>query len=324
MSAAVTTRRASAADLPEILELARAALGWTDVDTSFLEWKHLRNSFGESPMWVAEADRRVVGFRTFLRWEFTDRSGAVLHAVRAVDTATAPDFQGQGIFRRLTLGALDELRDDGVDFVFNTPNEKSLPGYLDMGWHQVGRLPVVVRPNRWHFPLAVIGARRAASRDAIDSSVGVPAADALRDHSAVEDLLSVVQRSSGIATHRTPQHLVWRYGNPALGYRIACGGSLRDGCVVFRFRRRGAAAELVVCDVIVPQAAPTRARELLAAVAKERRADYLIRLACDQVATRSFVPVPRAGPVLAYRPLDDSLAPALHDWTLTMGDVELF
>ena len=84
------------ADLPAILALARRSLGWNgdDDDEEFFRWKHLENPFGASPMWVACVGDRVVGFRTFLRWEFARTDGAPVLAVRAVDTATDPDFQG--------------------------------------------------------------------------------------------------------------------------------------------------------------------------------------------------------------------------------------
>ncbi|MDH5380092.1 MAG: hypothetical protein OEW75_04520, partial [Cyclobacteriaceae bacterium] len=39
-------------------------------------------------------------------------------------------------------GQLHEL----THFIFNTPNEKSRPGYLKMGWVDAGRLPVYFRP----------------------------------------------------------------------------------------------------------------------------------------------------------------------------------
>ena len=105
----IVTRRASRDDFPAVLELLRRALGWVDDDARFLEWKHLQNPFGESPMWVALAGARVVGFRAFLRWELVGPDGRVRHAARAVDTATDPDFEGRGIFTRLTLEALDAL-----------------------------------------------------------------------------------------------------------------------------------------------------------------------------------------------------------------------
>src|SRR4029079_3500391 len=101
-------------------------------------WKHVDNAFGRSPMWVACDGERIAGFRAFMRWEF-EGAGEVKRAVRTVDTATHPDYQGQGIFTKLTLAGLEELAAEGVDFVFNTPNDKSRPGYLKMGWHVLGR-----------------------------------------------------------------------------------------------------------------------------------------------------------------------------------------
>jgi GNAT superfamily N-acetyltransferase len=324
---AVSTRRASSEDFPAILELAREALGWSDADASFLEWKHRANAFGESPMWVAEADGRIVGFRAFLRWELTAPDGTPLRAVRAVDTATDPAYQGRGIFTRLTLDALEEMRAEGVVLVFNTPNTKSLPGYLKMGWHQVGRLPVVVRPNRWRFPLVLATARRAAERAAVATDVGAPASVALGPVHADEiaPVLARVPRTGGLRTRHTPASLAWRFGDPGLGYRLVHDGALERGFAVFRLRRRGSAVEAVVCEVVVPGGERAVAEALLRLVAASD-ADYLIRLGSDGVTARGFVRLPHMGPVLVSRPLGaegEWSVPALPGWSLTMGDVEL-
>src|SRR5262249_28750494 len=141
----VVTARANADDLPAVLELLRRSLGWRDADSSFLEWKHLQNPFGVSPMWIARAGDRVVAFRAFLCCELVPPARVVLRAARAVDTATDPEFRARGIFTTLTLSALESLRADGVDLVFNTPNAQSLNGYVRMGWRSLGRLPVAIR-----------------------------------------------------------------------------------------------------------------------------------------------------------------------------------
>ena len=144
-------------DLPRVLDLLEASLGGGPAgrrQPELFRWKHLENPFGPSFMLGAEHEGRLVGLRAFMRWRFT-ALGDRLEAARAVDTATHPDYQGMGIFTRLTL-ALLEVIDGHVDLVFNTPNAKSGPGYLKMGWSEVGRLPVTVRPRR---PLRLLGGR---------------------------------------------------------------------------------------------------------------------------------------------------------------------
>src|SRR5205823_70862 len=133
-----------------------------------------RNPFGASPAWVALDGDRVIGFRTFMRWEF-GHAGRVYRAVRAVDTATHPEYQGRGIFSQLTRAGLDAMHNDGVDYVFNTPNEQSRPGYLKMGWHLVGRLPVSVRVRSPFSGLRVLRARVPADKWSSVCNAGVPA-----------------------------------------------------------------------------------------------------------------------------------------------------
>ena len=148
-TAALEIRTARSDDRAAVLELLASSLNWVpnELFDRFFAWKHEQNPFGVSPAWVAVDGTRIVGFRTFVRWEYQNPDGRPRRAVRAVDTATHPDYQGRGIFNRLTLHALDALRSEGVDFVFNTPNDKSRPGYLKMGWREVGRLPASVRPS---------------------------------------------------------------------------------------------------------------------------------------------------------------------------------
>jgi GNAT superfamily N-acetyltransferase len=317
--------RADARDFPGILELARRALRWTDDDASFLEWKHMQNPFGVSPMWIARADDRVVGFRTFLRWEFETPDGRTVRAARAVDTATDPDHQGRGIFTRLTRAAIEELPNDGVELIFNTPNEKSLPGYLKMGWSEVGRLPVALMPTSWRFPLVVGRARQAAGRLPLTTTAGEPASEVFLGV-AVDELLAVSGAPAGLRTARDRDYFLWRYGNELLGYRVVFAdlGRPSRGFAVFRRRRRGDAVEAVLCDVVVPEGGGRIARGLARTVARVADADYVLRIDRRVVTTDPFVQMPRIGPVLACRPLDGSAAPGLRGWSLTMGDVELF
>ncbi len=163
----IDIRRADAsADLPAVLDFMVECFGEDTILSSreFWRWKHDRNPFGASPVLVAEAEGRIVGLRAFMRWQWQS-GGNTVPAVRAVDTVTHPDWRGRGIFTRLTLRLVEEMQEEGVAFVFNTPNARSRPGYLKMGWQDVGRVSLWVRPLRpWRCLRALVG--RAGERPA--------------------------------------------------------------------------------------------------------------------------------------------------------------
>ncbi len=317
----LTIRRADEGDLADILALARRSLGWTDDDASFLRWKHLENPFGESSIGIALDGRRVVGFRAFLRWEFVAPDGRVVRAVRAVDTATDPDHQGRGIFTRLTLEAIEELPELGVELIFNTPNEKSRPGYRKMGWREVGRLAVAVMPTSWRFPLVVATARQAAGRWPLPTTVGASPSEVFGAGDL--DALLAAQPAPRLATPGHPR-LPGVALRPA-GTRISrCSPTRRAS----RRRIRGVpppSARARGQRRAVRDARSRRGpRRLVRHTAKLADADYLIRLD-HRVCTRDpFVQLPRVGPVFTCRALSDAAVPGLGAWALTMGDVELF
>jgi hypothetical protein len=322
----VEVRRATDDDVPAILALARRTLDWSggDEDERFFRWKHLENPFGASPMWVAEVGDAVVGFRTFMRWELARRDGSHLRAVRAVDTATDPDHLGRGIFRHLTLHGLRALAADDVALVFNTPNAKSLPGYLQMGWEVAGRPLVGVMPSGPGSWWQLAGARVPASLVPIEMHVGERPADVLVDDDALARLVGRSAPTDGLTTRRTPAYLRWRYGNEALRYRIVLAStSVEDGFAVFHLRRRGRAVEATVCDVLVPGGDRDVGRDLMRRIADLTRADYLLRVDGRRRAP-GFVPLPGTGPVVTFRTLDGRAGPEWRDVAFTMGDLELF
>lgn len=328
MNEEVNIERALPSHQAAVLTLATETLGW-GTDERFAQlfrWKHDENPFGVSPRWVATINGEVVGFRTYLRWQFRRPDGSVASAVRAVDTATHPDFQGRGIFRTLTLGSLADLEADGIDFVFNTPNDQSRPGYLKMGWQVVGRPAVMVAPTAPSRLLRLRGARTAAELWSEESTAGMSAIEAF----AGPDLNQLVQhldRPDGMETLRTAEYVRWRYGLKPLHYRVVTtGDGVAGGVAVFRVRRRGTALEATVTDVLVPagKRSASLRRQLLRKVARSSGADYVLVGATKGLLGVPAVPAPNLGPIVTWRALLSTQTPAIGDWHLTMGDLELF
>lgn len=326
----LTIREATDDDVPAVLELLQASLGWVPDDqyARFFAWKHHENPFGRSPAWVAvdpAADDRIVGFRTFLRWRF--RHGAdTVEAVRAVDTATHPDYQGRGIFSSLTRHALDELCGAGVAFVFNTPNDRSRPGYLKMGWQVVDKLPVASTPRSIASLIRLLRARTPAEKWSASTDAGAPVDEVLAEDRAVADLLAAVSASADrrLRTLRTGEYLAWRYGLPALRYRAMVGPEgPAGGIVIFRLRRRGSALEAAICETLVPEAAGRQGQRLVREVLRETGADHAVQIGAA-APRRGRLPVPGQGPTLVWRAVNDAAKPSTDQWDLVLGDVELF
>jgi len=146
----LTIRPPHTTELPAIIQLLKASLGDVSSEKSerYWDWKHINNPFGASPVLVAEENGELIGIRAFMRWDW-QMGDNVYRCLRAVDTATHPAHQGKGIFKKLTLQLIEEAGKQGYDFIFNTPNTQSTPGYLKMGWKTWGKVPL------WLHPVAV-------------------------------------------------------------------------------------------------------------------------------------------------------------------------
>jgi len=329
----IDVRRYRDEDEAAVLDLLKASLGGGPTGertAAFFNWKHRGNPFGRSYALVAERSGRLVGFRTFMRWRFV-LDGAPVSAVRAVDTATHSDAQGMGIFTRLTLRALEDLRHD-TDLVFNTPNEKSLPGYLKMGWRRVMDVPVRVRVRR---PVRFI--RRVRARDVVGSPTtsakvhALPAAQVLGDERRVAPLLP--QPPAGrLATDRSLDYLQWRYGEaPMLDYRAVTVGDPIDGIAIFRVRPRGALWESTVAEVLVAPGDVGGARRALSAAVRATRVDHVtcsLPQGSEGLAAArrvGFLPSPD-GITLVANPLRPTRVDPVDpgSWSLSLGDLEVF
>ena len=295
------------------------SLGWTDEPRyrELFAWKHERNPFGPSLAWVVERGGRVVAVRLFMRWEFR-RGGATLRAVRAVDTATHPDHQGRGLFTALTQHAVEACRTDGVAFVFNTPNEQSRPGYLKLGWREVGRLRTAVRPGRPGRSRddrtkpspggALVGADRRRRRHRI---VVRRAADAGRRPPRSR------RRIARCGRRRTNASPAGATASPTCTTAWSTTETRRSSCA------SGAAAPAGSSWSPTSSATPTRADRLVIETLRRVGATHALRLGRPNLRA-GFVELPRVGPILTWRAVCDHGPPPLPNWDLRLGDVELF
>lgn len=334
-------------DEDQVLGLMSAALGESSTlkRTAVLwRWKHEESPFGESYRLIAESeDGEVIGLRAFLRWEYQD-GDRKYRAVRAVDTATHPKFQRMGIFSRLTRQAIEDVKLQGVDFIFNTPNDASRAGYLKMGWNTVGKPAPLVKILNYRRFVAGVVRNRVLKRTHDDFDYGeflrhgeLADMSSLTTDSRFEDLIIQDTQISGnvLRTVRTLGYFDWRFRrHPTIRYRatvVETNGRI-DGCAVFRTNTRFGLKEVVISELMMAREDAGIPRQVIRQLTSELSADYIISYARpgspQHVGLRAngFRRMPGQGINMVANPLGKPMGHLgdLNNWGVTLGDLEFF
>jgi GNAT superfamily N-acetyltransferase len=313
---------------------------------AFWQWKHHANPFGTSYGLYAwdEAEQRAAGLRVLMRWVFHDKAGNELQAVRAVDTATHPAYQRQGIFSRLTRQAITELSAESVACIFNTPNQKSLPGYLKMGWQVAAQWPLYIKPLH---PLRMVWRRLRPQADSrtwpftayFGAKILTWPAFVAAYSNQLPDFLAAseaTRRQVGLRTPRTLEYLDWRYGqHPTVHYGVYAETTTTNQLVGFAILRPNARygwQEIVLTELCLAGPDEATGRRLLRNLTRQLRGDYVIAHFAEATTERrllrqsGFFRLPRQQMIFTVRPLQPGLEwlsqPA--QWDLTLGDLEIF
>ena len=310
-------------DLSEIIELMKVSLGEGLIPKSeaYFIWKHLKNPFGSSKILLAKENGKIVGLRAFMKWQWETESTSVT-AVRAVDTATDPTFQGKGIFKKLTLQAVEECKSENAGFVFNTPNTISIQGYLKMGWFSSGKMPLLIGPG-----------------SLIPRFYKEPITDKIYEQYNTEAAFTSLPetwkvKSDAILFH-TPinkAYLQWRYRDcPIVKY----GAIIENGKfgIVFRLKKINRFIELRICEIWTEDDA--KAGIAIKALRKLIRNVRPAMVSCapsplfaggKKKLPSVFGPV-KKGPITTLRPLAmDKLNnfEQFYYWRPSIGSMELF
>ena len=312
--------RSTKEDVPEIIEVLKASLGENDLPLSQEIWnyKHEENPFGRSLVLLAKEDNKIVGVRAFMRWQW--HSGIHKYsAFRAVDTATHPEHRGKGIFKKLTLKAVEIGKKNRDHFVFNTPNEKSRPGYLKMGWEPVGKIKVGVKPC---FGSLLKSKKKLP---VYKHSLKIPVSE-------LETLCAEWNRTLASATElytpKSAAYLNWRYeNNPLQNYEVYSDNAVYIAGYV---KKRGNLKELRISECIFDTAQKVGKESI-----KEKMQEWSKKFG-TQVITFSpqhysdwYTLKGNFGPILTLRNLNLSSGEneeflKINRWANSLGDLELF
>jgi predicted N-acetyltransferase YhbS len=329
-------RLAGPADRPAIIELLRQSLGESTVPKSeaLWFWKHEQNPFGKSYVLLAEEDGTLIGLRAFMQWDW-QWQGKCYKAIRAVDTATHPAHQGKGIFKKLTLQQAEACKQAGVQFVFNTPNTQSKPGYLKMGWVEQGKMPLkfkIVKPFAMGYAMVFNKKKVSSYKDDPTPRMEWP-------EKIFQLIDEAIKNDDHLSTAVSGSYIKWRYAdNPLANYNYIT--DKENFLVIVRMKEHFFGKELRISDFILLNK-NTSAKKVSSLIKKavceySRKNDVrFISLSGQQYqqykayfSWMGFVPVRSLGPIVTLKDLNmNSHFPQLLDvnnWAYSLGDMELF
>jgi hypothetical protein len=337
-------------DEAPVLSLLSTAMGEaaaTPRTEAFWKWKHFDNPFGNSYglcAWDGQK-RELISLRMLMRWTFETSSGEVIKAVRAVDTATRPGYRRRGLFSTLTTKAVDDLSAEGVHFIFNTPNAKSLPGYLKLGWGIVSEWPMyirVMRPARFLFNVALKRKNTACAMPPWNSFFknGILSWSSFKalygdNIGKIVDAWEDRRTRKALRTRKNLSYIDWRYGcHPSLTYGVFPVENAKGlaAFAVLRPNIRYASREVVLTEMFLKDADKGLAGRLIGGLTRNINADYIICHFAEGsfektlLKQSSFFRVPRKGMTFTVRILNDKGPDPLRadNWDLSLGDLEVF
>ena len=329
-------RPATAQDKPAMIELLKKSLGEGLIPKSaaLWTWKHEQNPFGASFVLLAEENNTLIGLRAFMQWQWQWK-GQVYKAIRAVDTATHPDYQGKGIFKKLTLQQLELCKEQGIHFVFNTPNDQSRPGYLKMGWVQKGRMPLkfkIINPIALGYALAF--------KKTISTSTAEDPTPAQQWDSSIFPLVeNYTAPTDHLTTVLSPAYIRWRYAdNPLFNYTYFTDNE--NFLLIGRIKNHSFTRELRLVDFLPFNSASTN-RRMNSRISKvvlpycKKNNIRVVSFSGQQYQSyksalnwMGVIPVQSRGPIVTLRDLNmNERFPDLLDsknWGYSLGDMELF
>lgn len=309
-------------DIEAIISLQKLSLGEGAIPRSeaFWNWKHVDNPFGASPVLLAWNRDQLVAMRAFMNWQWK-MGGHTFQALRAVDTATHPEWQGKGLFKKLTLQMIEAQKLNQKDFIFNTPNKQSLPGYLKMGWLELAQPDISIR----------IGSLKGLLNSNQLTLAPKPAWDLQNIDWLELDNWLAKQPTEGIHTPKNSHYLQWRYLHiPEFKYFGCFSAADGGGLLIGRIKLTSTLPELRITELMGPNTSYIKS-ELKKMIQYYSPAFISTMIGLDQtrqfpLKNTGFIKIPNLGPKVTLRKINNIPNELLvkQSWSWTAGDMELF
>ena len=134
-------------DLSEVYELRRSfedpsQSTWRrSISTAYYRWKLVKNYLQRGILHIAELEKKVVGMVSITPKSILYR-GEKINGGELGDAFINPNYNQKGMFYSLLTSTKDSAHDNGIKFLYGTPNSVALPGERKAGYEIIPSLHV--------------------------------------------------------------------------------------------------------------------------------------------------------------------------------------
>lgn len=209
----------------------------------WLKWKYFSSPFGNCIVAGAiNEQNKLIGEISFGRYEFI-LDNKIVKAAYSYQTMVHPDYQGKGVFKKLTNLAISECKNQGVQVLFNFPNANSYMPFIKNKWNPINSI------KYWMKPLKIL--KISKNINSIKNSFQVESIKSLEeiDVPKMKELFSEVKPlniKNTLCPNRTKEFLEWRYtGYPIAKYKMVINDRL---AIIARTGKRGKLSEIQIME----------------------------------------------------------------------------
>lgn len=292
---------------PEDLALLRATFLANSERTRSLEafeWQYFENTTSElfvdlaiAPETNGTESERLAAIYASLPGNFRIGEERRL-GLQSLDTLTAPDFRGKGLFVTLAKQTFERAAESGAALIYGFPNGSSAHGFFKkLGWHSLDPVPFLIRPLRLDYVASRFklsdDVRRFVPNFPLRNPLGgLFGGSSIREVNAADERMTRLwqrfARHVGVAVDRDAAYLDWRvFHKPGEAYRalvVEDGHEIRALCVFAVKEKHGG------------------------------RIGYVMELLCDPSVSGLFAASNLLG--AAIRAMSDEGADSVLAWTL--------
>ncbi|MBI4403584.1 MAG: GNAT family N-acetyltransferase [Deltaproteobacteria bacterium] len=218
-------------DTKSILELFQLVFGCA-LDERRWQWQFEKNPFAKPIIKLAHDGDKLIGHYSLVPLPFW-RQGKTELAAFSIHSMVHPQYQRQGILKKLAFAAEEDLAKNKIAFSITFLNDNSFPVYTNnLGWQELdSHLPIFITLLKPEEALAKILPRALATflspatrilfrQKAILNTNGIYIREVDRFDERVDLLWSQVRQSVKAATERNASYLNWRFCDNPSSYKI--------------------------------------------------------------------------------------------------------